>query len=171
MRTSRLLFLFGLAVLASGCNCLGREFTITRTFEVNSTGDSTCSTFSDTVNVGDDPTFNDVKQFITKVELRKITVTVTDPKIGESVATKAHGSVTVGDASNANLLTLGTYTDVPLTLNATQDIPFDAAAAANLASLVLNPPHTFTVNAQGCNDLNPAHYKFKVAVTLYAGAL
>lgn len=172
MRTSRLLFLFGLAVLGSGCNCLGREFTITRTFQVDSTGDAVCSQWSETVNVADDSAFNDVKQFITKVELRKITVTVTDPKTDpSSVATKAHGSVKVGDASNANILTLGTYQDVPITQGSKQDIPFDAAAATRLANLVLNAPHTFTVDAEGCNDLNPAHYKFQVALTLYAGAL
>jgi hypothetical protein len=171
MRTHRLLLLLGTAIVGSGCNCTGREFTISRTFHVTAT-DGLCQDYTDTINVGADANFSAVSSFVTRVELRKLSVTVTNPKTDpSSVAALASGTVRVADANNSSPLDLGTYGQVPITLNSTKEITFDAAAATNLANLVLHPPNTFTVRAHGCNDATPAFYDFRVDMTVYAGIL
>jgi hypothetical protein len=171
MRTDRLLLLLGTAIIGSGCNCTGREFNISRTFHVTAT-DGLCQSYSDTINVGADSTFSQVSSFVTRVELRKLSVTVTKPKTDpSSVATLASGTVRVADANNGSAVELGTYGQVPITQDSTKEITFDAAAASNLANLVLHPPHTFTVQGQGCNDATPAFYDFRVDMTVYAGIL
>jgi len=171
MNAPRLVLFLGVAALASGCNCAGREFTLSHTFHVHATADeAVCTTVRDQINVGDDPSFVAVKQFVGHVELRKLSVTVTDPRTDpSSVAATGNGSVRVADAAGSAALTLGTYGSVPITLNSTKDIPLDAAAAKKLADLVLTPPNTFFIEAEGCSDVNPAFYDFRVDLTVYAG--
>lgn len=166
----RLLVVTAVMALASGCSCAGREFTLKRTFDVNSgPNDALCSTNRQVINLGEDSSFNSVKNNVGKVELRKLVVRVVDPKTAsDSVATKANGKVRVSETMTGTGTEMGTYQDVPLEADASQEIAFDKAAASQLASLALNPPNTFYIESEGCNDKVPAHYKFQVELTLYA---
>ncbi len=158
------------SLFGSACSCAGREFTVKRTFEVHGgANDALCQSDRIALNLADDSAFKDVKNNLGKVELRKIVVKVTNPKTrDDSKATKGNGHVRVANAETGTATELGTYTDVPIAQDSSQDIPFDAKAAATLASLALNPPNTFFIEAEGCSDAVPAFYQFQVELALYA---
>ncbi len=158
------------SLFGSACNCAGREFTVKKTFDVHGgPDDALCQTDRLVINLQDDSAFKDLKSNLGKVELRKINLKVTNPKTREdSLATKGNGKVRVANAETGAGTELGTYADVPITQDSTQDIPFDPAAASSLASLALNPPNTFYIEAEGCSDAVPAFYQFQVELTLYA---
>lgn len=154
----------------SGCNCTGREFTVRRTFNVTQEVEAAaCATESRTVNLQDDSAFSDLKKNLGKVELRKVVVTIVNPKTrGDSVATTGHGTVSVkGESEGSVLAKLGTYEPMPIATGSTQNIDFDSSAASTLASLALNPPYTFDVVVEGCSDRTTAFYDFEVALTFY----
>jgi hypothetical protein len=154
-------------VAGGGCNCVGREFAVQKTFTVDSHSDL-CATAQKTINLQDDSAFSQMKGNLGKVELRKVTVVIGKPQ-AESVATVGHGSVSVQGTSEGSVVAeLGTYADVPISEGSRQDIEFDRGAAGQLADLALKPPNSFEVIAQGCNDRVPALYDFDVILTLYA---
>jgi hypothetical protein len=171
MRRYVLFAVAGLATILQGCNCAGREFTLTRTFSVHATSDDPlCQTNKLEVDLGKDQAFTDARAFISRVELRKLAVKVSNPKTrDDSVVTRAHGSVQVAASQTATTLTLGTYSDVPIAADSGQDITIDKAAADELARLALTSPNVFWITGQGCNDRVPAFYDFDVLLTLYAG--
>lgn len=172
MRRIELLLALGMfAGSVSGCSCVGKEFTVKQNFTVAAgAGSALCTTDHREVNLLDDSAFNQAKANIGKVELTKLTVTIVNPNVsGASQATKASGKVKVSAlTSGAAATELGTYQDVPIEANASQDISYDAAAASTLAGLVLNPPNAFDVVAEGCNDQVPASYTFQVLMTFFA---
>lgn len=163
--------LAGLLLTLPGCNCFGRELTETFTFSVHAEStDPLCDTQRYEVNLGADDSFKSVKQFVKRVDVRKLEVAVNDPKTrDDSVATKAGGSVSVSDTENGTLFTLGTWEDVPIAVGSRQEIPVDATAEKELSRLIRTAPNTFWVTAQGCNDAVPAFYDFDVLLTVYAG--
>lgn len=171
MRRAHWLMVLGvLGGVVSGCNCTGREFTVKRTFSVTQEVESAaCATESRTVNLQDDAAFSDLKNNLGKVELRKVVVTIVNPKKrDDSVATTAHGTVSVKGSSEGSVLAeLGTYAPMPITAGSTQNIDFDSDASSTLASLALNPPYTFDVVVEGCSDKTTAFYDFEVALTFY----
>jgi len=155
----------------SGCNCAGREFTVSKTFSVTQgSEDAVCASRSKTINLQDDSAFNSLKGNIGKVELRKVVVAIVNPKTrDDSVATTGHGTVSVKGSSEGSVVAqLGTYADVPIAVGSSQDIAFDAGAAKALSSLALNPPNTFDIVVEGCSDKNVAFYDFRVDLTFYA---
>jgi hypothetical protein len=106
----RVLFVvFGFSMILEGCNCAGSEFTTRRTFSVHaSASDALCQTERSEVNLGQDASFTDAKSFISRIELRKLSVQVTNPKTrDDSVVSKAHGSVQVSSSQTGTTLTLG----------------------------------------------------------------
>ncbi|MBL9038526.1 MAG: hypothetical protein JNG84_08450 [Archangium sp.] len=170
MRFHRAVVVLALAVVSQGCaGCIGKEFTISRTFNVHAEStDPLCSTDRQEINLGND--LNDVKGFISKVELRKIKVQVTNPKTrDDSVATKGNGTVFIASSATEPGTELSTYGDVDIVAGSERDIEINAATAATLSTLALNDPNTFFVESRGCSDANPAFYEFKVYLTLYAG--
>jgi hypothetical protein len=154
-----------------GCNCFGREFTETFTYNVHAEStDPLCAKQQYEVNLGEDEGFKKVKQFVTRVDVRKLEVAVKDPKTREdSAATKAGGSVSVSDSESGTLFTLGTYGDVPIEAGSRQEIAVDATAEKELSRLIRTAPNTFWATAEGCNDAVPAFYDFDVLLTLYVG--
>lgn len=165
-----LLFAFT-AISAMGCNCAGREFTVSKTFNVHGEAtDPVCNSDRQVINVGDDAAFRDAKAFIGTVELRKLEGEITNPKTrADSAATKASGTVRIADSMTGTAIDLGTYGDVPITAGSKKTIEFDKKAAKRLAELVLQPPNSFSVESHGCSDANPAFYEFKVTLTIFAG--
>lgn len=163
--------LAGLLLTLPGCNCFGREFTETYTFRVRAEATAPlCSTQQLEVNLGADESFNSVKQFVKRVDVKSLVVAVSDPKTREdSVVTKAGGSVSVSDLANGTLFTLGTYEDVPIAAGSRQEVAVDATAEKELSRLIRTAPNTFWVTATGCNDAVPAFYDFDVLLTVYAG--
>lgn len=163
--------LAGLVLTLPGCNCFGREFTETYPFSVRAgPGDPLCAKQRLEVNLGADESFDSVKQFVKRVDVRTLEVAVTDPKTrDDSAATKASGSVSVSDTKNGTLFTLGTYGDVPIAAGSVRAIPVDAAAEKELSRLIRTAPNTFWVTADGCNDAVPAFYDFEVRLTVYTG--
>jgi hypothetical protein len=170
MKTARLLLSAGAFVFFGGCNCAGREFTVAKTFSVHSEAkDALCSTERLAVNLGEDKSFSDSKQFIGAVELRKVALTVTNPKTRtDSLAANGNGVVSISEQQTGSAIELGTYGDVPIADGSTKEIVFDKAAAKSLATMALRPPNTFYLEAKGCNDVNPAFYDFKVELTFFA---
>lgn len=171
MRRARLLAVVGAAVFINGCGCVGREFTFDRDFSVHAeSAEALCQTDRFEVNLGADQAFANVKQYIGTLELRRLMVTVVNPKTrADSVARAASGTVRIDDPARSRVLDLGTYGNVPLVAGASQEIPFDKTAARTLARLALESPNTFTVEAEGCSDANPAFYDFRVELTIFAG--
>ncbi len=168
----RLTLLFALtAISAMGCNCAGREITVSRTFNVHGeTTDPLCNADRQVINLADDASFKDAKAFIGTVELRKLEGEITNPKTrADSAATKASGTVRIADSMTGTALDLGTYGDVAITAGNKTTIQFDKKSAKRLAELVLQPPNSFSVESYGCNDANPAFYEFKVTLTIFAG--
>lgn len=163
--------LAGLLLSLPGCNCFGRELTETYSFSVRAEAtDPLCATQKYEVNLGADDSFQSVKQFVKRVDVRKLEVAVTNPKTrDDSVATKAGGAVSVSGTEAGALFTLGTYEDVPLAASSRQEIPVDATAEKELSRLIRTAPNTFWVTAEGCNDAVPAFYDFDVLLTVYAG--
>jgi hypothetical protein len=172
MRGLKLMFVLGvLGGAVSGCSCAGKEFTVKQSFAVASGADSAlCTTNRQTVNLQEDSAFDSLKSNIGKVELQKLVVTILDPNTnGQSVATTGTGAVKVSALSQGAVVAdLGTYSAVPIAAGSTQNITFDPAAASALATLVLDPPNSFDVIADGCNDRVPAFYTFEVVMTFFA---
>ncbi|MBX7115110.1 MAG: hypothetical protein K1X64_12345 [Myxococcaceae bacterium] len=167
-----------LAVLAlaasffGGCNCVGREFTIKKTFTVNAGAqDALCQDERLEVNLADDSAFASVKSNIASIEVRGVAVRVKNPKIqDDSIVTKGSGEVRIADSATGAASTLSTYGDVAITAENYKQIEFDKEAANKLAALALKPPFTFFIESHGCNDAVPARYSFDVELTLYASA-
>ena len=159
-----------LALLGTGCGVFGKDFTVSRTVGVHaSMTDPACQDDNLTFNLADDKTFNDIKGNVYSMELKKVVVEVVNPKTDDSsVATRANGSISVSAMVGGELLSLGTYQDVPLTAGANQEIPFDKSAAQRTIDLALHPPNTFFITSHGCADAVPAFFDFKVAMTFYA---
>lgn len=172
MTSLRPLLAVGALLALGGCPCIGSEFTTSRTFSVHASAeDAPCSSDRVEVKLLEDKTFSDLRQYLGGVELRRVVVTVVNPKTREdSAATLANGTVRIASDVGGAALVLSTWGDVPVTQDATKDIPFDAATAATLSSLVLNPPHTFVVEGEGCANRVPAFFDFKVELTFYAWA-
>lgn len=163
--------LAGLLLTLPGCNCFGREFTETYTFNVRAESTAPlCATQRLQVNLGADESFNSVKQYVKRVDVRKLEVAVTNPKTRQdSVATKASGSVSVSDTESGTQFTLATYGDVPIAAGSVREVPVDATAEKELSRLIRTAPNAFWVTADGCNDAVPAFYDFEVRLTIYAG--
>lgn len=161
----------GLVLILQGCNCFGREFTKTLTFDVHATAeDPLCSKDFTEIDLGSDQAFQNVRQFVARFELRKLRVAVNDPKTREdSIAKLAHGSVQVAASQTSTTFTLGTYEAVEIKAGNGQDIAIDKAAQKELAKLALTSPNKFFIAAEGCNDAVPAFYTFDVTMTFYAG--
>lgn len=170
MPTMKLVLLFVVTLFASACNCVGREFTIKKTFSVNAgPQDAVCQDKRLEVVLTDDKAFADVKNNIGSIEVRGVAVRIINPKTAEdSVVTKGSGEVRLSDSATGTATLLSTYGDVPITSGSYKQIEFDKAAAGTLATLALKPPFTFYLESHGCNDAVPARYDFDVELTLYA---
>jgi hypothetical protein len=172
MQASKFVVIFVAALFCVSCNCVGREFTIKKTFSVSSgPEDALCQDKRLEVNLADDSAFAGVKNNIASIEVRGVAVRVTNPKTqDDSKVTKAGGEVRIADSATGTATTLSTYGDVPVTAGSYKQIEFDKKAASTLATLALKPPFTFFIESHGCNDAVPARYDFDVELTLYASA-
>jgi hypothetical protein len=162
------------ALLASGCSaCAGKEFTVKKTFSVHASAtDPQCDVDLREQNMGNDQAFMDLQQYISKIELKKVTISVANPKTSEeSVATSGWGEVRISANQSDTALTLAVYDPFPIVAGSTRDITFDQPTADKLSELILQPPHVFWLGSFGCSDANPAFYDIQVALTLYAAAL
>ncbi len=168
--STRLAAMSALSSLLLGCGVFGSDFTVRHTVDIHSAStDPLCQSDTLTFNLADNQTFRDLKGNLYSLELKKLRVEVVNPKArDESLATQAHGQITVSAALTETGVTLGTYQDVPLEQGAAQEIVFDKSAAKTLTELALHAPNTFFIDSNGCTDAVPAFFDFEVTMTFYA---
>lgn len=156
--------------LSSSCGLIAKDFTIKRVVHVHgSASDPTCQDDRITFNLAEDDAFNDLKGAIGKLELRKAVVRITNPKTAEeSVATMANGTLGIATTQEGASVEFSTFTDVPLTTDASQELTFSVEGASAVIDAALNPPNTFYVTSHGCADAVPAFFDFQVEFTFHA---
>lgn len=156
------------AVLASGCNCIGSEFTVKRTFPVVAfEADPSCAKTRGRVALKDDETFRDVLPHVGGLKLEKLTLTVGKVADGNE-ATRADGTLRIAESETATAQTLGMFANLAVEENAAQDLALDMNTSAQLTRLALTPPHVVFIEGEGCSDAKPAIYALEATFTFFA---
>jgi len=162
----RLLSVAFAAVLLTTTGC-GISGTTTKklTFHVNAETDP-CGSDSEELDLGGEDFFNDYKDKIDSVTVKSAKITIVNPKTREdSVATMAHGTVSIQETSTDEKATFSTFSDVALTQDNSADLSVEPEASTRVSKAVLKEPHKLLVTAEGCADAAPAYFDFELEVT------